>query len=80
MHDQLEVAARHLVGRLKAGRPHVEAEKAKRKRFEAVYDGVEEWLPAEVASVRLTRPNGERRWKAGSSQRSAGGSLREDGP
>jgi hypothetical protein len=42
MREQLEVAARHVVRLVKAGRPHFEAETEKREAVDAVCDGVEE--------------------------------------
>jgi hypothetical protein len=56
-YDQLEITCRHVVGILRAYRSTFVGSQERRADFDVLCDGLVDWLEAEIAPLRFTRPN-----------------------
>ena len=56
-YDQLEITCRHVVGVLRAYRSAFAGSRGRGEDFDALCDGLMEWLETEIAPLRFTRAN-----------------------
>ena len=56
-YDQLEVTCRHVVGLLRSYRSAFTASQERREDFDAVCEGLMDWLETEIAPLRFGRSN-----------------------
>jgi len=56
-YDQLEIACRHVVGILRAYRSAFAGSRERREDFDALCDGLLEWLEGEIDTLRFAKPH-----------------------